>query len=67
MAGSCDAATGMCSPVNKPNGTACNADNNMCTTDSCQNGMCAVGPARTCVAGMACQAASSVQPGERSV
>ncbi len=64
MAGSCDAASGMCSRVNKPNGTACNADNNMCTTDSCQNGTCEMGPTRTCVAGMACQAASSCDPAD---
>ena len=62
MAGSCDAATGMCTRTNKTNGTACNVDNNLCTTDSCQNGVCTVGPTRTCAAGMACQAASSCNP-----
>ena len=38
-AGVCDPLTGACSPVPKPNGSACD-DGNPCTTDACQTGTC---------------------------
>jgi hypothetical protein len=39
-AGMCNPTSGACSPVLKPNGTACD-DGNLCTqSDSCQNGTC---------------------------
>jgi len=47
-AGTCDAATGMCSNPTKPNGSGCN-DNNACTTnDACSNGTCVGGPPPSC-------------------
>jgi hypothetical protein len=47
----CSPATGTCFQTNRPNGTACNADNNACTVgDACQNGVCRPGAPLDCSA-----------------
>ncbi|MBI5534049.1 MAG: hypothetical protein HY898_15110 [Deltaproteobacteria bacterium] len=48
-AGTCEAATGQCVYVPAVSGTACNADSNACTSDTCDGkGTCAVGAAKVC-------------------
>ncbi|HEV8701325.1 MAG TPA: LamG-like jellyroll fold domain-containing protein [Candidatus Polarisedimenticolia bacterium] len=47
-AGTCDPGTGLCSNPAKPNGAACSDGNACTTTDACQNGACAPGPAADC-------------------
>ncbi len=49
----CDPASGACVPA--ANGTACEADNDLCTVgDSCQNGVCLPGAPVTCPACQTC-------------
>jgi len=49
----CDPASGACVPA--ANGTACEADNDLCTVgDSCQNGTCVAGDPVTCTGGRVC-------------
>jgi hypothetical protein len=50
LPGSCDPATGECSNPAKPDGTACVADNDACTADTCQAGVCTAGPPKDCTA-----------------
>ena len=46
---SCNAKTGKCGVQNKPNGTTCDADGNLCTVkDSCDAGKCVAGVENTC-------------------
>jgi cysteine-rich repeat protein len=61
-AGTCSAATGMCTNPNKANGTACN-DGNACTqTDTCQAGTCAGANPVTCTAQDQCHNAGTCAP-----
>ncbi len=56
-AGTCDAATGVCSNPAKPNGTAC-SDGNACTqTDACQAGVCQGSNPVVCTASDSCHLA----------
>jgi hypothetical protein len=49
VAGTCDAATGVCSQPVKPDGTTCD-DGDACTTgDTCQTGGCQPGPRVACI------------------
>jgi len=58
-AGTCDAATGVCSNPSKANGTACN-DGNACTqTDTCQAGVCTGTNPVVCAASDQCHAAGT--------
>ena len=60
--GTCNPATGACSTVPAPDGTACN-DNNACTTvDACRNGFCAGGTAVVCTASDQCHNAGVCSP-----
>ena len=61
--GACDPGTGACSNPAKANGTACNADNDACTPDSCQAGSCLAGTRKTCSALDACHVAGICDPG----
>jgi hypothetical protein len=57
LAGTCNAATGVCSSPSKSNGTACN-DGNACTrTDTCQSGTCTGASPVTCTASDQCHLA----------
>jgi len=49
VAGTCDPATGTCSNPIADNGSAC-TDNNLCTTESCQDGTCTVSRSVICPA-----------------
>ncbi len=61
-AGTCDAATGVCSNPPKPNGAAC-SDGNACTqSDSCQAGACVGSNSVVCSAKDACHDAGSCVP-----
>lgn len=62
VAGACDPTTGTCSNPAAPDGTACNADNNACTLDTCQAGTCVVGPAVVCPAPDLCHTAGTCDP-----
>jgi hypothetical protein len=46
--GTCDTSSGDCSYSSLTDGTSCNADNNACTPDACQNGACTSGPTKDC-------------------
>ncbi len=46
----CEPATGLCVEQNVPNATPCATDNDLCTTQECRNGNCAVVSNRTCPA-----------------
>src|SRR5262249_20269969 len=60
-AGTCNAATGLCSNPAKVNGTSCN-DGNACTQgDSCEAGAC-VGSALECMASDQCHSAGTCDP-----
>lgn len=62
VAGTCSAATGVCSNPTKADGTACN-DSNACTqTDTCNAGICIGGNPVTCVASDGCHAAGTCAP-----
>jgi hypothetical protein len=63
-AGVCNPQTGQCSNPAKPNGTACNADGNLCTqNDSCQAGVCTAGAPVVCDGGAdQCHVASTCNP-----
>jgi hypothetical protein len=61
-AGTCDPATGDCSVVTKPDGSAC-SDGNACTQlDSCQAGACTPGTPVVCAPGDACHEAGTCDP-----
>ena len=47
-AGVCNSATGICSNPAKSDGVSCNADNNACTVDTCQAGICTAGAPKDC-------------------
>jgi len=49
----CDPATGMCS-VDKPDGTSCNSDGDICTLEVCQSGQCTMDSQRSCDDGNPC-------------
>jgi MYXO-CTERM domain-containing protein len=54
---------GVCTNPIKPNGSACNLDNNACTqNDTCQAGACAAGPAVVCAAPDQCHNAGTCVP-----
>ena len=47
--GTCNTGTGACTAmVPKGNGTGCDQDANVCTQDTCQSGVCTLGPTLTC-------------------
>ena len=51
----CTPATGVCEETSLPDGTACNADDNVCTaSDSCQAGTCTPGALLPCTDGEQC-------------
>ncbi len=51
----CNANTGKCGIVVKPNGIVCNADGSLCTQgDNCKDGACMPGLAPNCDDGLAC-------------
>ncbi len=50
----CDLSTGACVSENMPDGSACQADKNLCTWDYCQNGVCVIGGAPACDDGNVC-------------
>ena len=56
VAGTCDPGTGVCSNPQKPDGTLCDNDSNLCTQgDECQAGVCTAGPAVTCTGANQCK------------
>lgn len=48
--GACNTSTGACFKQPKTDGTTCNADNNACTNDTCQAGVCTAGTPKSCTA-----------------
>ncbi len=60
VAGTCDPGTGVCSNPQKPDGTLCDNDANLCTQgDACQAGVCTAGPAVTCTGANQCKTCNS--------
>jgi cysteine-rich repeat protein len=61
-AGTCNAATGVCSNPAKSDGATC-SDNDACTVgDACQSGSCHSGAAKTCSASDECHVAGTCDP-----
>ena len=60
--GTCDQTTGLCSNPNAPNGTSCD-DGTVCTTDTCQSGVCQGTPV-SCTAPATCCPAGTPAAGE---
>src|SRR5207249_101713 len=62
VAGTCDAASGVCSNPDKPNGSAC-TDGNACTqSDTCQAGTCVGTNPVVCTALDQCHVAGTCNP-----
>jgi cysteine-rich repeat protein len=61
-AGTCLAATGMCTNPNKPNGTVCNDGNGCTQTDTCQTGICKGTSPVVCMALDQCHTAGTCDP-----
>jgi len=61
--GTCDPSTGGCLRMPKPDGTACDLDQDLCTPDACQAGTCVAGARTACAALDSCHAAGTCDPG----
>jgi Right handed beta helix region len=62
-AGTCNPATGQCSDPAKPDSTACNDDDSLCTqNDTCQAGICTPGTPVVCSAADQCHQAGTCNP-----
>jgi hypothetical protein len=55
--GVCNPTTGVCSNPSKANGISCNEDDNACTSDTCQAGVCKMGGEVSCESPAKCQTA----------
>jgi hypothetical protein len=60
--GVCSPLTGTCSNPVKQDGSGCNYDNNACTTDTCQSGVCQAGAATVCPTPDQCHDPGSCNP-----
>ncbi|NUN12654.1 MAG: VWA domain-containing protein, partial [Myxococcales bacterium] len=59
----CDSVTNTENWSNKSDGITCNNDNNGCTLDTCQAGVCTVGPIPSCNDSLACTIDNCVSTG----
>ena len=62
--GACDPGSGLCSNPSRPNGSACSADDDVCTQDdTCQAGVCTAGAPVICPLPDQCHDPGTCHPG----